>query len=77
MDPALDSITLGTKPIGIDVEEKKQKPRNNIMSFAQRYFTPCEFNFLHAVRDLEIQRQEVIKLWILKVRDLEIQRQEV
>lgn len=53
-------------PIGIDVEEKHRKMRNNILSFARRYFSPSEVEFLHSFSDPEKQRQEFIKLWTLK-----------
>ncbi|GAV57199.1 ACPS domain-containing protein [Cephalotus follicularis] len=53
-------------PIGIDVEEKQRKIKNNVLAFARRYFTPEEVNFLNAISDLEVQRQEFIKLWTLK-----------
>ncbi|XP_077238321.1 uncharacterized protein LOC143879697 [Tasmannia lanceolata] len=53
-------------PIGIDVEEKQRKIRNSISSFARRYFSPREVEFLDAFSDPEIQRQEFIKLWTLK-----------
>ncbi|PIA62730.1 hypothetical protein AQUCO_00200630v1 [Aquilegia coerulea] len=53
-------------PIGIDVEEKQRKTKNNLSSLAKRYFTPDEVEYLHAISDPEIQRQEFIKLWTLK-----------
>ncbi|ONK70548.1 uncharacterized protein A4U43_C05F34850 [Asparagus officinalis] len=53
-------------PIGIDVEEKQRKMRNNILSFAQRYFSSCEVEFLQSFSDPESQRQEFIKIWTLK-----------
>ncbi|XP_058113748.1 uncharacterized protein LOC131256737 isoform X4 [Magnolia sinica] len=53
-------------PIGIDVEEKQRKLRNNILSFARRYFSRHEVDYLQAFSDPEIQRQEFIKLWTLK-----------
>ncbi|GMY25254.1 4'-phosphopantetheinyl transferase [Fagus crenata] len=53
-------------PIGIDVEEKQRKLKNNILAFAQRYFSPYEVELLAAISDPEFQRQEFIKLWTLK-----------
>ncbi|XP_057960720.1 uncharacterized protein LOC131152804 isoform X7 [Malania oleifera] len=53
-------------PIGIDVEEKSRKTKNNVLSFAQRYFSPREMEFLASISDPEVQRQEFIKLWTLK-----------
>ncbi|XP_022767054.1 uncharacterized protein LOC111311705 isoform X3 [Durio zibethinus] len=53
-------------PIGIDVEGKQRKIKNDIIAFAQRYFSPCEVKLLTAISDSEIQRQEFIKLWTLK-----------
>ncbi|XP_058113746.1 uncharacterized protein LOC131256737 isoform X2 [Magnolia sinica] len=56
----------GKPEIGIDVEEKQRKLRNNILSFARRYFSRHEVDYLQAFSDPEIQRQEFIKLWTLK-----------
>ncbi|KAB1222588.1 4'-phosphopantetheinyl transferase [Morella rubra] len=53
-------------PIGIDVEEKQRKLRNNVLRFARRYFSPYEVELLAAISDPEYQRQEFIKLWTLK-----------
>ncbi|XP_062160231.1 uncharacterized protein LOC133867469 [Alnus glutinosa] len=53
-------------PIGIDVEEKQRKLKNNILAFARRYFSPYEVELLTAISDPEFQRQELIKLWTLK-----------
>lgn len=55
--------------IGIDVEEKQRKMRNNILSFARRYFTLSEVEFLQSFSDPEKQRREFIKLWTLKVSE--------
>ncbi|KAM4102456.1 hypothetical protein ACJW30_06G001400 [Castanea mollissima] len=52
--------------IGIDVEEKQRKLKNNILAFARRYFSPYEVGLLTAISDPEFQRQEFIKLWTLK-----------
>ncbi|KAK9290271.1 hypothetical protein L1049_008438 [Liquidambar formosana] len=35
-------------------------------SFARRYFSPEEVEFLTSISDPEVQRQEFIKLWTLK-----------
>ncbi|XP_022767053.1 uncharacterized protein LOC111311705 isoform X2 [Durio zibethinus] len=56
----------GKPEIGIDVEGKQRKIKNDIIAFAQRYFSPCEVKLLTAISDSEIQRQEFIKLWTLK-----------
>ncbi|KAI8563002.1 hypothetical protein RHMOL_Rhmol03G0080100 [Rhododendron molle] len=53
-------------PIGIDVEEKQRTIKNDILSFARRYFSHEEVDFLAAVPNAEVQRQEFIKLWTLK-----------
>ncbi|KAK8492353.1 hypothetical protein V6N13_035203 [Hibiscus sabdariffa] len=53
-------------PIGIDIEEKQRRTKNNIIAFAQRYFSPYEVKVLTAISDPEVQRQEFIKLWTLK-----------
>ncbi|KAI3678452.1 hypothetical protein L6452_37746 [Arctium lappa] len=58
-------ITIDS-PIGIDVEEKQRRMKNNILSFARRYFSREEVERLSAISDPEVQRQEVIKLWTLK-----------
>uniref|UniRef100_A0A822Y9U6 holo-[acyl-carrier-protein] synthase n=1 Tax=Nelumbo nucifera TaxID=4432 RepID=A0A822Y9U6_NELNU len=54
------------KLVGVDVEEKQRKIKNDILSFARRYFSLHEVEHLHAILDPEIQRQEFIKLWTLK-----------
>ncbi|KAE8023365.1 hypothetical protein FH972_009071 [Carpinus fangiana] len=59
-------------PIGIDVEEKQRKLKNNILAFARRYFSPYEVELLTAISDPEFQRQEFIKLWTLKAFDIVI-----
>lgn len=53
-------------PIGIDVEEKTRKIKNDIIAFAKRFFSPKEIEVLSAISDPESQRQEFIKLWTLK-----------
>ncbi|CAK9143533.1 unnamed protein product [Ilex paraguariensis] len=58
-------VTLDSQ-IGIDVEEKQRKTKNNILAFARRYFSCYEVELLTAISDLEVQRQEFIKLWTLK-----------
>ncbi|WCJ34291.1 4'-phosphopantetheinyl transferase superfamily [Euphorbia peplus] len=58
-------VTVGSR-IGIDVEEKQRKLKNNILAFARRYFSCHEVEFLSSVSDSEVQRQEFIKLWTLK-----------
>ncbi|XP_076899513.1 uncharacterized protein LOC143553387 [Bidens hawaiensis] len=58
-------VTVGS-PIGIDVEEKQRKTKNNILSFAKRYFTCEEVEALSAISEPEVQRHEFIKLWTLK-----------
>lgn len=58
-------VTLDS-PIGIDVEEKQRTTKNNILSFARRYFSPHEVESLYVISDPEIQRQEFLKLWTLK-----------
>ncbi|KAF6161368.1 hypothetical protein GIB67_009247 [Kingdonia uniflora] len=53
-------------PIGIDVEEKHRKTRNNISALARRYFSTHEVEYLDNIPDSEMQQQEFIKLWTLK-----------
>lgn len=53
-------------PIGIDVEEKQRTIKNDILSFARRYFSHEEVDFLAAIPNAEVQRQEFLKLWTLK-----------
>ncbi|XP_020524935.1 uncharacterized protein LOC18437563 isoform X3 [Amborella trichopoda] len=57
-------------PVGIDVEEKQRKMRNDILSFAKRYLSSQEVEYLCALKDPEIQRQELLKLWTLKESDI-------
>lgn len=52
--------------IGIDVEEKQRRMRNNILSLACRFFSPTEIEYLHSFSGSERQMQEFIKLWTLK-----------
>uniref|UniRef100_A0A9R1WVE1 holo-[acyl-carrier-protein] synthase n=1 Tax=Lactuca sativa TaxID=4236 RepID=A0A9R1WVE1_LACSA len=56
----------GKPEIGIDVEDKQRTMKNNILSFAKRYFTFEEVELLSAISDPEVQRHEFIKLWTLK-----------
>lgn len=49
------------------MEEKQRTIKNDILSFARRYFSHEEVDFLAAVPNAEVQRQEFIKLWTLKV----------
>ncbi|XP_078443987.1 uncharacterized protein LOC144713292 [Wolffia australiana] len=53
-------------PIGIDVIEKHRQLKNNIISFARRYFAPTELEYLSGISDLEARRQEFLRLWALK-----------
>ncbi|KAL5740030.1 hypothetical protein ACOSQ2_029210 [Xanthoceras sorbifolium] len=53
-------------PIGVDVEEKQRRIKNNILAFSKRYFSPEEVKILSAISDPDLQRQEFIKLWTLK-----------
>ncbi|XP_068647689.1 uncharacterized protein [Aristolochia californica] len=57
---------FGKPEIGIDVEEKQRKIKNNVAAFARRYFSPQEAEFLNTFSNPEIQRQEFIKMWTLK-----------
>ncbi|KDP37312.1 hypothetical protein JCGZ_06766 [Jatropha curcas] len=52
--------------IGIDIEEKQRNIKSNILAFARRYFSLHEVEYLSAISDSEVQRQEFIKLWTLK-----------
>ncbi|RCV30395.1 hypothetical protein SETIT_6G091100v2 [Setaria italica] len=53
-------------PIGIDIEEKKRNTAKNVLSLADRYFTPSEFDHLVNLPDPDAQQKEFIKLWTLK-----------
>ncbi|XP_039141720.1 uncharacterized protein LOC120278980 isoform X4 [Dioscorea cayenensis subsp. rotundata] len=56
----------GKPEIGIDLEEKQRRLKSDILSFARRYFSTFEVEFLQAIADPENQRQEFVKLWTLK-----------
>ncbi|KAJ1379837.1 4-phosphopantetheinyl transferase domain [Sesbania bispinosa] len=58
-------VTVGS-PIGIDVEEKQRRLKNDILAFVRRYFSPPEIEMLAHIADPELRRQEFIKLWTLK-----------
>ncbi|CAH8339308.1 unnamed protein product [Eruca vesicaria subsp. sativa] len=53
-------------PIGIDVEDKERKIKHDVLTFAKRFYTADEVNFLATKPDQEAQRKEFIKLWTLK-----------
>ncbi|KAK3447052.1 hypothetical protein EUGRSUZ_A02654 [Eucalyptus grandis] len=53
-------------PIGVDLEEKQRKLKNDILAFARRYFTPHEVKFLSSISDPGVQHQYFVKLWTLK-----------
>lgn len=53
-------------PIGIDVEEKQRVTKHNVLSFARRFFSDHEVQFLSSIEDSIIQQREFIKLWTLK-----------
>ncbi|KAF3783211.1 4'-phosphopantetheinyl transferase [Nymphaea thermarum] len=59
------AVTSGAV-IGIDIEEKQRKTRNNTLSFARRYFSPAEVQILEALTDPDVQQKEFIKLWTMK-----------
>ncbi|KAK7278679.1 hypothetical protein RJT34_23714 [Clitoria ternatea] len=58
-------VTVGS-PIGIDVEEKQRRLKNDHLAFARRYLSSHEIEMLTHIVDPELQRQELIKLWTLK-----------
>ncbi|KAL8495129.1 hypothetical protein ACS0TY_019338 [Phlomoides rotata] len=58
-------VTINSQ-IGIDVEEKHRRTKHNTLSFARRYFSECEVQFLAAISDPQVQQMEFIKLWTLK-----------
>ncbi|KAL5067679.1 hypothetical protein RYX36_018566 [Vicia faba] len=58
-------VTVGSR-IGIDVEEKQRRLKNDILAFARRYFSPHEVEMLAHIVDPELRRHEFIKLWTLK-----------
>ncbi|GAA0158378.1 transferase [Lithospermum erythrorhizon] len=53
-------------PIGIDVEDKHRVTKHSVSSFAKRYLTEHEIQFLTSFKDPIVQQQEFIKLWTLK-----------
>eukprot|EP00258_Populus_trichocarpa_P043009 XP_024459028.1 uncharacterized protein LOC18100632 isoform X3 [Populus trichocarpa] len=59
--------------IGIDIEEKQRKIKNNILAFARRYFSLHEVEHLSAISDSEVQRQEFVKLWTLKASEVVVE----
>ncbi|XP_011004221.1 PREDICTED: uncharacterized protein LOC105110760 isoform X3 [Populus euphratica] len=65
-------VTLNSS-IGIDIEEKQRKIKNNILSFARRYFSLHEVEHLSAISDSEVQRQEFVKLWTLKASEVVVE----
>ncbi|KAK8947699.1 hypothetical protein KSP40_PGU006161 [Platanthera guangdongensis] len=52
--------------VGIDIEDKQRTLKHDILSFARRFFSPKEIEFLCGLTDPVIQHQECIKLWTLK-----------
>ncbi|XP_047164635.1 4'-phosphopantetheinyl transferase-like isoform X4 [Vigna umbellata] len=58
-------VTVGSA-IGIDVEEKQRRLKNDTLAFAQRFFSPLEIEMLTHIVDPELRLQELIKLWTLK-----------
>ncbi|KAJ0263807.1 4'-phosphopantetheinyl transferase superfamily [Hirschfeldia incana] len=54
-------------PVGIDVEDKERKIKHDVLTFAKRFYSADEVNFLATIPDKEVQRKEFIKLWTLKV----------
>ncbi|XP_012839729.1 PREDICTED: L-aminoadipate-semialdehyde dehydrogenase-phosphopantetheinyl transferase [Erythranthe guttata] len=52
--------------IGIDVEEKHRSIKHTVLSFARRYFSKHEIQFLASITDPQVQKLEFIKLWTLK-----------
>ncbi|KAK9691661.1 hypothetical protein RND81_09G210300 [Saponaria officinalis] len=63
---SLIACGITTSPIGIDLEEKARTIKNNVMSFARRFFCLDEVEHLAKIIDPEIQRLEFLKLWTLK-----------
>ncbi|XP_052730379.1 uncharacterized protein LOC108326506 isoform X3 [Vigna angularis] len=56
----------GKPEIGIDVEVKQRRLKNDTLAFAQRFFSPLEIEMLTHIVDPELRLQELIKLWTLK-----------
>ncbi|KAJ8421599.1 hypothetical protein Cgig2_012281 [Carnegiea gigantea] len=72
-NPTIDPRSLsfkknsyGKPEIGIDVEEKKRIVKNDVMSFARRFFCRHEVEHLANISDPVKRRQEFMKLWTLK-----------
>ncbi|KAI6704269.1 hypothetical protein NL676_013405 [Syzygium grande] len=53
----------GKPKIGVDLEEKQRRLKNNIVAFARRYFTPHEVQISSYPG---VQHQHFVKLWTLK-----------
>uniref|UniRef100_A0A0D3CJY1 holo-[acyl-carrier-protein] synthase n=2 Tax=Brassica oleracea var. oleracea TaxID=109376 RepID=A0A0D3CJY1_BRAOL len=53
-------------PVGIDVEDKTRKMRNDVLSLAKRFYSSEEVKFMSSIAGTEAQRKEFIKLWTLK-----------
>lgn len=58
-------VTVNSE-IGIDVEEKHRTIRHDVLSFARRYFSKLEVQFLSSISDPQVQQMEFMKLWTLK-----------
>lgn len=52
--------------VGIDIEDKQRTLKHDVLSFARRFFSPKEVEFLLGLKDPVMQHQECIKLWTLK-----------
>ncbi|KAK8934960.1 hypothetical protein KSP39_PZI014347 [Platanthera zijinensis] len=55
--------------VGIDIEDKQRTLKHDVLSFARRFFSPKEIEFLCGLTDPVIQHQECIKLWTLKFQE--------
>ncbi|KAK6944042.1 4'-phosphopantetheinyl transferase domain, partial [Dillenia turbinata] len=51
---------------GVTMGSPQRVMKNNVLSFARRYFSQQEVDFLSAFSDPEVQRLEFLKLWTLK-----------
>lgn len=56
----------GKPQVGIDIEDKQRTLKHDVLSFARRFFSPKEVEFLLGLKDPVMQHQECIKLWTLK-----------
>ncbi len=55
-----------THAVGVDVEALGRIFKTSIDSLAKRFFHPNEFQLIEQIEDLQLQRNEFLKLWVKK-----------